>query len=113
MLGPDDSSVLLSVGRTIKAARTLTGMTQASLAGAVGISQNHLSNVEAGKREPGILLLIRLSDALGVPPTTILVSALKIDPDVSAEVNRPLDALRRLVLETLEAAAETRPTRRT
>ncbi|HKQ50550.1 MAG TPA: helix-turn-helix transcriptional regulator [Phycisphaerae bacterium] len=64
--GLDDKESLKRIGRTIKAVRAIRGWTQGDLARKVGASQNHICNVEMGKREPGILLLLALAKVLGV-----------------------------------------------
>jgi len=46
--------------------RTHRGLTQAALAGQVGVSQAAISAIEQGKREPSVSLLRKLADALGV-----------------------------------------------
>lgn len=48
------------------------GLRQQDLAEVAGTSPSHLSNIEAGKSQPGPQLLTRLADALGVSPADLL-----------------------------------------
>ena len=52
--------------------RELRQMTQAQLASAVGMSQQMLSNIEAGKSAPNVTVAFALADALGVADRDIL-----------------------------------------
>ncbi len=52
------------IGAEIRRAREAAGMTQAILAGLVGIKQPYLSAIELGKHLPGTELLKRLAAAL-------------------------------------------------
>ena len=54
------------VGFRLRQARRERGVTQAALAGAVGISPSYLNLIEHGKRDIGGALLIRLAEALGL-----------------------------------------------
>jgi len=42
------------------------GLTQAKLAGSVGVSQASVAGIESGKKNPSVALLRKLADALGV-----------------------------------------------
>ncbi len=57
----------LNIGRTIKVLRTSAGLKQLELADRVKVSPNYLSLVEAGRKEPSLSLLKKLSNALDVP----------------------------------------------
>lgn len=52
------------------------GMTQEKLAEQIGISKNHLSNIERGKNLPTVPLLFRLCDAMGETPDYYLIGKL-------------------------------------
>lgn len=57
----------LNIGRTIKVLRTSAGLKQLELADRVKVSPNYLSLVEAGRKEPSLSLLKKISNALDVP----------------------------------------------
>ena len=52
------------------------GMTQEKLAEQIGISKNHLSNIESGKNLPTVPLLFKLCDAMGETPDYYLIGKL-------------------------------------
>ena len=52
------------VGVRIRALRTKRRWSQAMLADHAGITREHLSELERGKKEPGILILDRIVQAL-------------------------------------------------
>lgn len=53
------------MGEKLKAARLAAGMTQGQLAEAVGVSQRDISHWETGHREPGVLIVKEIAQALG------------------------------------------------
>ena len=55
---------MLIIGHNIKALRTAKGMTQATLARLVGVSQAHMSNVEAGERKASVSVLLKIMEVL-------------------------------------------------
>ena len=54
------------VGRNVRRVREKTGLTQEKLAEASGFSQQYISGLEQGRRNPTIVTLYELSQALGV-----------------------------------------------
>ncbi len=52
-----DNLVCIALGRRIRARRQSKGWTQVEMAVHLGISRNHLSDLERGKREIGLLML--------------------------------------------------------
>jgi transcriptional regulator with XRE-family HTH domain len=54
------------VGRNVKRVREKTGLTQEKLAEISGFSQQYISGLEQGRRNPTIVTLYELSQALGV-----------------------------------------------
>lgn len=55
------------LGRRIKQIRKRQGLTQEMLAEQAGISAQYVSNIERGKENPTLDLLLRLADALKIP----------------------------------------------
>jgi transcriptional regulator with XRE-family HTH domain len=49
--------VCVELGKRIRSLRTAKGWTQVEVAVHLGISRNHLSDLERGKREIGLLML--------------------------------------------------------
>ncbi|MBI4240205.1 MAG: helix-turn-helix transcriptional regulator [Candidatus Rokubacteria bacterium] len=60
-----------ALGARIKALRKQQGWSQEQLAERVGISTQYVSNIERGKENPTLDLLLRLAEALRVAPVDI------------------------------------------
>ena len=54
------------VGRNVRRIRKAKGLTQETLAEVSGFSQQYLSDLERGRRNPSVVTLYELSQALGV-----------------------------------------------
>jgi transcriptional regulator with XRE-family HTH domain len=66
------STALDTFGANLRAARARRGLTQEQLAHASGVTSGEISRMERGVREPRITTLVRLADALDVPPADLL-----------------------------------------
>ncbi len=64
------------LGSRIQHYRSKTKMTQEVFADMVGISREHLSLIERGKREPAVDVLVRIANALEVSTDDLLVDSL-------------------------------------
>ncbi len=60
------------VGLNVRRIRGEKNWSQEELAFQSGLHQTYISGVESGRRNPTILLLKRLADALGVSPARLL-----------------------------------------
>ena len=60
------------VGRNVRVARVERGMTQERLADVSGFSQQYISDLERGRRNPTIVSLYELAQALSVTPIELL-----------------------------------------
>ena len=56
----------MDIGERIKKRRQLLEMTQQELANAIGVTPQHISAIEQGKRDPSLFSLARLARELGV-----------------------------------------------
>ena len=59
------------LGRTIRRLRKQRGLSQMKLAELADMHLNHVSSVERGERNPGVLSLLKISRGLGVPITAL------------------------------------------
>lgn len=59
-------------GKILREARLSTGMGQDKLAEAAGIDKSYVSLLEQGKRQPSIVILLKLSLALKLLPEDII-----------------------------------------
>lgn len=60
------------VGRNVRAVRGARGMTQEELAERSGFSQQYISDLERGRRNPTIVSLYELANALDSTPVDLL-----------------------------------------
>jgi len=60
------------VGRNVRQRRTALGMTQEELAVAAGVSQQYVSGLERGQRNPTVLTLWDLAKPLEASPADLL-----------------------------------------
>ena len=63
------------VGRNVREARLALGMTQERLADVSGFSQQYISDLERGRRNPTIVSLYEFAQALSVTPIDLLKSS--------------------------------------
>ena len=68
------------VGRNGRAARVALDLTQEQLAEISGFSQQYISDLERGRRNPTIVSLYELSLALKVTPVALRGEAPNLDP---------------------------------
>lgn len=64
--------VLESIGANVHRLRVRLGLSQEALAEAAQISTGFLQRLERGRTNVGIVVLVRLADALGVEPGALL-----------------------------------------
>jgi transcriptional regulator with XRE-family HTH domain len=62
------------VGRNVRRLRLAANMTQEQFADRSGFSQQYISDLERGRRNPTIVSLFELSQALGATPVELLGS---------------------------------------
>ena len=60
------------VGRNVRAVRIKRGMTQEQLAEVSGFSQQYISDLERGRRNPTVVSLYELAQALEATPVDLL-----------------------------------------
>ena len=75
------------VGTNVRALRIAKGLTQEQLAFEADLDLTYVGGIERGKRNPSLLVIARLSKALGIPPGELLRvcqgSVLKTNPTSS------------------------------
>ncbi len=75
----------------LKEIRSQRGLSQEELAERAGISQNHLSQIECGKRQPSMAVAEALVIALNIPISDILGVDLPLDPPAPRQRRRSRD----------------------
>ncbi|OWQ96045.1 transcriptional regulator [Sphingopyxis bauzanensis] len=71
--------VRLQVGLNFKRLRLARGLTQEQASDLTGVSQQYLSGLEQGRRNPTVLTLHELSRPLGGDPIDLLAPILKVE----------------------------------
>ena len=62
---------LRTLGRRIAELRREQGLTQEALAEAMGVSRNHVADIELGVRNTGVWSLLLICKALAIAPGTL------------------------------------------
>ena len=62
---------LKTLGRRIAELRREKGFTQEALAEAMGVSRNHIADIELGARNTGVWSLLLICGALGIVPAEL------------------------------------------
>lgn len=75
MIDTDDA--ITTIIKKMKNLREIRGMSQLDLSLASGISQTSISQIESGKKKPSLATFLKLCDALGVSPESVLSSAVE------------------------------------
>ncbi|TIL63716.1 MAG: helix-turn-helix transcriptional regulator [Mesorhizobium sp.] len=60
------------VAKNVKRCRTAAGLTQHELAARMGLDRAYVSGLEMGKRNPTVIMLWRIAEAIGVRPVDLL-----------------------------------------
>jgi transcriptional regulator with XRE-family HTH domain len=66
------SEVLQIFGSTIRKYRAAVGISQEDLAARAKIHRTYIGGIERGERNPTLVMIYRLADALEVPPAALL-----------------------------------------
>jgi len=69
---PERDPVLAAFGRNLRQRREALHFTQECLAERAGMDRTYLSDIERGLRNPGIKNVVRLAQALDIPPANLM-----------------------------------------
>jgi len=72
----------MGIGERIKKRRQLLEMTQQELAKAIGVTPQHISAIEQGKRDPSLFSLAKLAKELGVTTDYLVTNNESVITDV-------------------------------
>lgn len=78
------------VGDRIKRRRNASGITQEKLAEQIGMSKNHLSNIERGRYLPNITTIQLICNILGETPDYYLIGKVSSETDGILQLIRSL-----------------------
>lgn len=71
-MSPVSQTDLQRFGSRVRAERERLGVSQEELADRAGMHRTYLGGVERGERNVGLLNMIRIANALGVAPSSLL-----------------------------------------
>lgn len=63
---------LAAFARTLRRLRRERDLSQRALAGAAGLAEKHVSEIERANREPKLTTILKLARGLGVPPDVLI-----------------------------------------
>ncbi|WP_447878525.1 helix-turn-helix domain-containing protein [Serratia fonticola] len=95
---------MLNIGIAIKQCRDARGLTLQQLAINSGLTKSYLSRVENGQRDPTILTIENIANALHIPVNLIILLAEDEDKDDLSSVFKPINnMLKKAIMEELES----------
>jgi transcriptional regulator with XRE-family HTH domain len=74
------AEILKRFGETLREHRQRAGLSQEKLAARADIDRTYVGGAERGERNVALVNIVRLAEALNVPPAELL-SSLTLDPD--------------------------------
>lgn len=77
------------VGQNFARLRREKGLTQEQVEARSGLSQQYLSGLERGQRNPTVVTLLEVAQALGVTPVDLIQPEGDAAPSSSAKATRP------------------------
>lgn len=80
------------IGR-VKEVRQRKSMSQLELAGLADISQSFLASLESGKKQPSVMTILRLSQALGINPGDLFPRVVSNSTALKEEIISLIEAL--------------------
>ena len=79
----------------IKSTRAKKGISQMELSLRSNLSQSFIANIEKGKKQPSVITLIRIAEALGVNPQDFFPES--IDGDTKEQIKQKIAKLLELL----------------
>lgn len=67
------TDILKRFGETLREHRQRTGLSQEKLAAKAGIDRTYLGGAERGERNVALVNIVRLAEALEIPPAELLI----------------------------------------
>ena len=65
------ATVLARFGKTLRELRTERGLSQDELAARAGLDRNYIGMIERGERNPAIVNVVKIAEALDVSPSEL------------------------------------------
>ena len=90
------------LGAHIKDIRKRRNMTQEILAELVGVTSQHISNIETGKTKVSLSTFIKIVNELNIPPEMVLAECMKIE----TPVYRYLSVLKNEIMDIIQDCSQ-------
>jgi transcriptional regulator with XRE-family HTH domain len=71
----DAHPFLVGLGRAVRELRSEQGLSAEALSLRSGVHRNYIGGIERGERQPSVLVIVRLAEALGVDPGDLFTAA--------------------------------------
>jgi XRE family transcriptional regulator, aerobic/anaerobic benzoate catabolism transcriptional regulator len=81
MANDDKNLTLVALGERVRSLRARRAMTRKTLAGAAGVSERHLANLESGHGNASVLILEAVSNALGCSLAELMGDETTMSPE--------------------------------
>lgn len=81
------------LGKSLASARQAAKLTQAKLAAVVGLSRTSIANIESGRQPVQVHLLVRIAEALGKEPGSLLPATSRGTAEATASERAKLERL--------------------
>lgn len=95
------------IGIRIMQRRKSVGLTQDDLAERVGLSKNHISNIERGKNFPTTKFILQICDIMGETPDYYLIGKISKDVDeLTSKIKRLPPDSQHMALHLIDAYLE-------
>jgi transcriptional regulator with XRE-family HTH domain len=78
---PAKNKNCMAFGKAVRRIRNSLGLSQEDLADRANIHRTYIGGIERGERNPTLTMIHRLSQALGVPPSSLLAAEQERSPD--------------------------------
>ncbi|MCZ2498931.1 helix-turn-helix domain-containing protein [Xylophilus sp. Kf1] len=66
---------LIALGKAIRELRVMQRVSQEDLAHRASLDRSYMSSIERGVQNPGVMIVIKIASALGVPASAVFLQA--------------------------------------
>lgn len=80
---PTKRQLCLKFGKLVRRLRIASGLSQEALADQAEIHRTYVGGIERGERNPTLTMIVRLAEALKVPPSKLLEDDEAAEPEVA------------------------------
>lgn len=94
------------LGAHIKDVRKRRNMTQETLAELVGVTSQHISNIETGKTKVSLSTFIKIVNELNIPPEMVLAECMRIEaPALKSDIIQDCNQMElKILAEIIESS---------